>query len=240
MSSWIVGFIKTHRSEVMKWLATIAAAVLAGVLLDHWRVFWTPTPSEGSVELRAESGQYHWPPLDKLSKQQLARMPELKELTVVTLPNESSSPLVNGVVTVPKEGVVEVVDKDKNSVVFDFTGRVYLPIIPSMDERIVYLWHKDKFRPDEKIVIAAENMGRHELPVEYANYDEYWFYRRWFWISGGVLTGLAVWFVWGGVRKWRARRGAAASPTSGPPPTTRPAGTNPARPRPKRPGSKGR
>jgi hypothetical protein len=177
------------------------------------------------------AAQYEPIPVDKMSKEQLERLgPTLRDLhylTILHLPNTTSSPLVGVVVTMEAEGIAAVVDKQDAMAVSVFGGRLEIPLIPAHDERGVLVWHKEKLQEGDKVLVSVIGSGTREFPINYVDVQQVLQQRdayRW------VLIAFVIIFASGPAWKWLKRRGAATKTSRGSrkkqtyPPTQRPDG----------------
>jgi hypothetical protein len=172
------------------------------------------------------TGEYRFPPVEKMTPEQQKAIRDMRYMTVAHVKNETTTPLLNVVVSLPKEGIAEIVDKDDASaVVQDFKEKVDVPLVPGMETKTVYFWHKDKMEDGQTVTIGGLNVSKTESMIRYYSgptWDESaWQVVRW--------CAVASWFVFLALLaiRWFFKKKKTPATQAAPPPSPVPATAGP-------------
>lgn len=197
----------TMRAAIVSALITAILSVAGG-----WAVHgFTKEPRTETVRMKVgiKPAHFHLPPLSKLSKEQLDRFQEMEYLISIEIPNETGTPLLTPVVTIPREGIAEVMDADSHSVVIDYKKRIDLVVIPAMTTYKIHMWHKLPLEPGETVALTSMNGPKLEFP--WGPQIIWW---RVIVTSALPFLGLALLAhtVWGWIKPFRGKRNQQSSP----------------------------
>src|SRR5262245_59863694 len=107
---------------------------LLGVAITLGFNWWLKDPPRvETTTFVMENGETHLPLLEKLTKEQMTELSEMKYRLTLKLRNDTTGPMLNVVVLVPTHGILEILDGGNNSSITELkkshNGRIDFPAI---------------------------------------------------------------------------------------------------------------
>ncbi len=157
-------------------------------------------------------------------KEDVEKIRSYRYMTLVGLPNPTSTQLSNIVVLVPRKGYVGITesyvglgrDTWKVKTFREFDGRIDIPEIPPRSALGITIWHNEPVKPDEQVEVSSEQTGKITLPFHTLTETVSPFYKVFFWVFVLALLVIVARKAWKVMRKNGAKQASSVQPSSSP------------------------